>query len=735
VRVTAAANTRLRFTHGPDLRRAELPAPAEDDVSAAFFRLAPGPAASAPHFEPILKVEAEPLKGAVRVRPAYKLMLTETGWRVRAELQVTPIRREVDSITVEVPAAWPRAIQADPPKLVEGVQQDDPKAPDALWRPVTIRLAGAYRQPFDLVLTTTLGVPPGAREATIPLIRFPDGVEADTTVTATVLPGLEVRGSVREWDAGVAQPLSAVPGPDGKLPKAVAAVQAKADHGFSRVDLAWQPYRPDMTADIRAEVTVGERQAVVTQRVRLRSPDGFGRPVRFHGPAGVPLDPAGPGEWSFTPPADARDTATLTVTYPVTLPVRPADGGPWRATVPLLWPVGATRTEGVVRVWSNTGRAIGAEPGPWRELPPEPVPERDALPAVTLAGSGSDLPLILELRDPADPAAVAVWGERGLIQAWTADDGSVTCRARFLLKRWLIDSVELRLPAPVSATEIFVDDPPRKVTADTVADPAGGSDRVVTVKLPAAKPGRTVVLEVRYQLAAGRPGDGALYPAPRPRAAFSGPVRWQITVPSGSVPLILGDGLAAEQRWRLRSGMFVPGPAASTEELDRWFRTGTEPEGDGSGAAESVVVRQSGSGAVRVYHVPMVGLAVGCSVAVLLLGLVVSRLPGSVGGPAVALLAGAAAVGAVLFPQPAGQIAGAAQPGFAALLLVLAVQVAARWHYHRRVTHLPGFTRTRPEPVVVPAAPSSDRAGQNGTTGALGPLPSVREPRPTTSGS
>jgi hypothetical protein len=745
VRITAAANTRLTFAHGPDLRRAEPTAPAEDDVTAAFFRLAPGPTTPAPQSEPLLRVTAEPMKGTVRIRPTYKLRLTEGGWQVRAELQVTPIRRDVEAIAIEVPASWPRAILAEPAKLVEGVHQDDLN-PDAQWRTVTVRLAAAQKLPFDLVLTTTLGVPPLARDATIPLIRFPDGVEAETGITATVPPGLEVRGAAREWEAnqsaGWAQPLAPVPGPDGKPPKAATAVQGKFDLGLARVDLSWQPYRPELTADVRAELTVTEQQVLVTQQVKLRSPDGFPKSVRFRGPPGLTgasLEPVGAGEWSFTPPADAREV-TVPLTYAVALPRSPGRG-PWKVAVGLLWPGGATRTETVVRVWTSagSGRVVTVEPGPWRELPPEPVPDRDSLPTVTLAGSGVDLPLTLESREAAEPTGVAVWADRGLIQVWTADDGTIACRARFLLKRWLSNTIELRLPGPAfgpAAPEVFLDDPPRKVDAVFGPDPAGGPDRLVQVNLPASRPGRTIVLEVRYQLAAGRPGDGSLYPAPRPKAAFTGPVRWQIAILPGTTPLVFGDGLTTEQRWRFRSGMFVPGPATTTDELERWFRSGTEPDGNGGadpwqgGTGDPLVLRQTGHGPARVYRVPTVGLIVAASAVVLLIGLVVSRLRGAIAGPLVAVLAGGAAVGAVLFPQPASQVAAAAEPGLAVLVLVLVLQAAGRWYYRKRVTYLPGFTRTRPEPQLPPSAPSSAQASRplNGSTGSGSP--SAREPHP-----
>jgi hypothetical protein len=749
VRVTAAGNTRLSFRHGPDLRRAEPPGPADDEVVTGFFRLATGPTGKNPAAAPLLTVEAQTLPGSIRVRPAYRLRLTEAGWRVRAEVRVTPIKREVDAVTVEVPDGW-RGLEASPPELVEGVQVMKSDGPRTV---VSVRLAAAHRQPFDLVLEAIVPVPPGAREAAVPLPRFPGGAERDAQVTATVPDGQEVRGSAHEWDAdqpaGWGQPLAPAPGPDGKAPKAVTAVAGRFDHALARVDLAWHPYQPELTAEIRAEVTVQDRQVVVQQQVRLRSPDGFGRPVRFRGPSGLaglrvpaggtPLSPLEPGEWVLPPAGEAVKEQTVTVGYAVPLPARGADDrGPWQVPVGLLWPAATTRTETTARVWSQSanGRKVAVGPGPWRELPAEPVPERDALPAATLAGSGPELPLVIEVRE-AETAAAAVWVERAVIQAWAGDDGGTAYRARFLLRRWLAAGIAVRVPGPPAGPEpeLLVDG--RRVEAAAVADPTA-ADRTLRVPLPEARAGRTVVLEVRYRLPPRRSGEDPLYlPPVLPDAAFAGPTRWQVTVPAGSVPLVPGGAASAELRWRSRWGMLSPAPAVSADDLDRWFRSGAEPDeaaspGESAAAAgEPVVFRQATPAPVRVYRVPRVTLVAACSLAVLVLGLALARLPGWLAGPAVAFLGGAAAVAAVLVPQPAAAVAGACQPGLAALILVLVVQAAGRAYYRRRLTRLPGFTRTRLEPALVSAngpAPSvRGRPPARGSTGSHSPA----EPAPS----
>jgi hypothetical protein len=738
VLVKAGPYTRFVFKHGPDLRRAEVPGPAEDDVSAAFFRLTTGPTGTTAVNAPLFTVEAWRLQGRVAVKPTYKLTLTEAGWKVRAEVRVFPIRTEIDTVAVEVPTDW-RGLEASPAELVEGVQAGN--YPDGFWAstagqlggglrvPVTVRLAAGHKQPFDLVLTATVPLPPGANGAAIPLPRFPSTIDLETTVTATVPEGLEVRGETREWEgehpAAWGNVLLAATGPTGKPTKAVTTVTGKADGGLARVLLAWQPHRPDLTADVRADVTVFDRQVVVKQEVKLRSPEGLPRPIRFRGPpaaAGVKatpvLEPVGPGEWSLAVPPDAKEL-TLKVEFAVSL--RPGDDrGPWKVPVGLLWPAGATRVDTTARVWSNTvtGRTLANLSTGWRELPSEPVADRDALPALALAASGGEVPLVLESREAGEGSAVAAWVDRGLIQAWAADDGATRYRARFLLRRWLAPAVEVRLPGPLAGPtpEFFRDGQKVEAVPDT-----GTGDRVFRVPLPEPRPGRTVVIEVRYQLPAARRTNSAYHPPLLPSAAFAGPVRWQVTVPPGTLPLLTG-GATAEFRWRWRGGTVAPGAAGSSDELDHWLRTGDEPGGGeaSSASGESLTARQATPAVLNVYRVPRVGFVILCSVAVFVLILVLTRLPAAAVGPVVAVLAGVVGVLAVFFPHPAAQGAGACQPGLLAAGAVLLIQLAVTRYFRHRVTHLPGFSRTPPEATVVVPAPVPSSGRNRPPTAAVG---------------
>jgi hypothetical protein len=739
VKIAAGPHMRFVFKHGPDLRRVELSGPPEEDRTIALFRLATGPSGTAVVNAPLLTAEAWPVEGAVRVRPEYRLKLTEAGWRVEARINVKPIRTEVDSVAIDVPAEW-RGLESSEsdPEVVEGVNQGKADGP---WRPVTVRLVGNFKQPFVVVLVGMVPVAAGARDAVIPLPRFPKAVERDAVITASVPEGLEVHGTARGWDgelpAAWSTPLSAVPGTDGKVPKAVVTVAGKGERGLARVALNWQPYRPDMSAEMRVEVTVGERQVVVTEIIKLRSADGFPKPVRFRGPAEAmgltakpALDAPAAGVWSYAPPVDEKET-TVNVSFALPLPAH--TDGPLSLPVGLLWPTDASRLETNVRVWVNsiTGRTVASTAAGWRELPPEPVANRDALPSLALVAS-AEHPLVLEVRQATSDSTTAVWVERTLIEAGMTEDGSVSYRARFRLQRWLTPAVEVWLPQTVGPNLTA-----RVDGATAALVPAGGGDGVrrFRVALPDRSTGRAVVLDVQYALPGSRHVVGeTIYQPPRlASTAYSGLTRWFITEPADAAPLLFSGRSRAELRWRWRTAAYAPA-APTREALDRWLTFGVEPgpETATSSEGEPIAVRQTAPDAVPVVRVPWVALVVGCSLVVFVVVVALTWLPTSAAGLLITSLGGAFGVGVVLYPQPATEMVAAGQPGLALGVFAVAVQTLIRWQVRRRVTHLPGFTRTLPEPSAVgvpstttaspPAVASSSRNRPGSTGNAATPV-------------
>jgi hypothetical protein len=737
IKVYAPPTVRLTFDPASDVRRQDAPLP-EEDLAAVFKFTAVGPG-SKPRLRDLLRVQAQPARTYTRVQPSYSLRRTEAGWRLEVEAAVTPVRTEVAQVVVEVPAGW-QSLEAGPLELVEGVEEVE------AGRQYAIRLAAPQKAAFALTLSAAfpLADPANAREVTVPLPRFREAEEAGAKLTVGVPDGWEVRGSATGSE-GAARELR--PANPSARPAAVTSVTGQFDKGVVRVQLAWQPYRPELTAELRAEVTLGDGQLGVTQTIRFRAAEGEVKPIRLRGPAGVvglrsargglPVDPVGPGEWAVRPPADGAREFTLSVTYAL-----PAARPSARVPVGLLWPTDATKVEATVRVFGGgSGRRVARFDGPWRELPPEPVPDRDTLPGLTLAGTGTGtpaLPLTLELSEPTDGGAPAAEVERALVQAWQADDGSVAVRGRFRLRRWSPAGVDLELPPGVAA-DVSVDG--KRV------DPASLSEgpRVVRVPVPEPRAGRSVLLDVRYLLPAARAGVLGELTLPPPRlagATFRSPARWQVVLPSSVVPLAPGRDLRHDVHWGMRRGLPAPVAAATTEELDQWMADGTDPDADGEPTAagapsgDALTASQPVLGPVKLYRFGRPRFAAVCSLVVLALGLAVSRLRPALIGPVLGVVGVVAAVLAAGWPQPAAQAAAAALPGVIGLAVVLGGLAAVRWYYRRQVTHLPGFTRVpTAAPPSAPAIPAGARSSPPGSAVVALDGTTGSKPQPTPSGS
>lgn len=686
VRVFAPPAVKLSAAAPPEVRPQDAPPPAAgEDAPALLFRYAAAPLKDGKPV-PLADLDVRPARGAVQVSPAYKLRLTEAGWRLRAEAKVTPVRTDPDRLTIDVPAGW-QAVDVLPPGLVDEV------IPGPNGR-LTVKFAERQRAAFDLVLEATWPTTPTTREATIPLPRFAQAAERGATVTAAVPDGFAVRGTAREGDAKgppgfPAELTPAAPGPGG----AVTSASGRFDAGVGSVDLRWGPHQPEISADVAAEVTLYDRQAEVAETIKLSAADGLPRRVRLTGPplpAGFrsqpPLDPAGPGEWTFAPPAGAAE-ATLTVRYAV-----PAAAG--KVPVPLVWP-DAARVESGVRVWAAAGVRPARFDGPWRERPPEPDRARDALPALTLAGAGGGLSLTLELAPAADGGAVTI--DRGAVQAWAADDGGVHVRGRYVLRRWPAGGVDVEVPAG-AAVSVFAD---RKQVEPIPLGEAGDA-RVLRVPLPEWRAARPATeLDVRFVTPA-RAG-GSLFGVPPPvvrGAAVRGPVRWQLAVPASAVVVVPDPAFLPDGKWQWRGWGFAPAPAGTPADLDAWLAAGTEADADadapgwGSAGGEVIGGRLPPGAGLRAVRVPRAAWVLGCSAVVVAVGWLLARLRPRPLGLLAAVVGVAVAGLAVWLPQAAGQAAAGAQPGAVLLVVGLAVAGVRRWRRARAAAPPPTFART-----------------------------------------
>jgi hypothetical protein len=691
VAVYAPPGTRLGFKPAADLRRQDLP-PTADDDQIALFATAAGPRAGG-----WLDIDARTAAGLVRVRPQHKLKLTPTGWKLESTVRVVPPQRtEIDQLAVELPAGW-GGVEVSPVELVDAVTD----VKDGRW---VVRFATPQKAAVEFTLTGTFAMPPVNGTATLPLPRFPQAEERDTKLTATVGEGLQLSGTGFGWEngqpAGAGEPLKS----SGRG-SAATAVTGEFDRGPSKVELRWQPYRPELGCEVRAEATVSPRQVSVTQTFKFTAPDADVKVLRFRGPAELvglrakpPLDPTDPGAWEFRPPADAGKEFTLTVQYAVRLP-----SGAAEQAVPLLWCDTATRTEAVVRVWGGGGPRADGFTGGWRELPPEPAADRDSLPWFTLA-AGGPADLTLTLSDHTELGTVI---DRGLVQASVAADGTAKVRARYLLTKWPGGGVELDLP-PAAAPEVLVD--------GKRAEPVRSGERLL-VTLPEVRAGGGCVLDVLIQgMTADSRRGRVIVPPAVPGATYRGPVRWYVACPADSVPLVSDAGWDAEHRWGWRGYGVGPLPADSPAEMEEWFRTGHPTDRNDGTTGDAVAVRRATADPLRITLAPRWTWLLAASGVGLVLAVGVALLRPVFIGPAVAVLALGLAAGVIFLPQPTAQAVAAAQPGLAIAVPLLAAVFGWRWYWKVRTRRVPTFSRVRPpsNPAPTPTPPPAPRSSRPG---------------------
>ena len=711
VRVVAAPTVRVTLDKASvELRRVDSPVPvAPEDESAGLYRFATaqGTGPNAPTAAPLCELTTRPLPGFQRVQPTYTLRRADDGWRLSVEVKITPVRADAEEVLVDVPAGWQAVEATAGGELIDQVQV---VSETPLSKRLSVKLVGPQRAAFDFTLSASHASPATRRREELPLPRFPGGRESQAKVVATVSEGFEIAGSATGSDGS---PLTLAPEDRATAGTPPRSVQATAERGLAKVDLAWQTYRPELAVESRAEVTWNERQALVTQTLRFQRVEGDARPILLSGPAidlrvlpptpGT-LEPLDRDTWQLRLPPDAPRDFTVAVSYALALPPRKADAGPTRVPVGLLTPDSVSRLDAHVRVWGGTGtRRVTRPDGPWRELPPEPAADRPALPWLTLAGTGASLPLAVELADDAGPPP-GVAADRSLVQTWLASDGTSVVRGRFQLRRWSGGGVDLEVPAG-AAPEVYADG--RRIEAATLTPlPAGDAPEVkrLRVPLPEAKPGRTTLLDVRFPATLDRKSRGAVaFAVPRlPDAAYRAPARQQWFLPADLVPLLPGPDAAAEQRWTLHGGLLAPTGAVSAADAEAWIAGGADADADaadatfagvGNATTDALSARQARLTGVTVVLVPRVAWFAGCSLAAVVVGIVGHRMRPLALGLSLTALGVAAAFGAVLRPQVASQVVHGAQPGVALVLLGYAAVAAVEWYYRRRVTHLPGFTR------------------------------------------
>jgi hypothetical protein len=700
---------------------------------------------------PLLDLELRTVQGTVEteVRHALRLDAADQGWQIQAltTIKARPRRAAVGALQVQLPRAWPDwlAVPAGWPRpglpvnlllaapCLAGAGEEpslwpftaryrlDKSAsladrvenisgPDRAGR-VQIVLAEKRSTPFTVVLRGVYPLPAGARRACLGLPRPLNTLD---------------RGGVAEVVVPADQELSTLG--LGRAQERPGSHTLHAAAAPGRVEFAWRPYRPELALAMEADVTLGDRQALVVQRVRFPGGGRVPAALRFHiadlahadaaavralgdnlrVTGGSRRTPGGEEEGAWVIVPEVGKDRTLALEYAV-----PAAGE--LVAVPLLWPEEATRVETKVRVWSGPGRvpagpAAGAR---WREGTTEVVAGRDRLPSLVLYGSGQDMPLDLRLTESGIPPLAAALVDRGLIEVTVPPTGGGSYRARFRIGRFSAPALNVEFPTDPARLSVRLGGKQisarRLRPAKASTGPTGGA-AVYRLEVKPDLYSHPVILDLVYQLGPpdgqddvrGRPWSyfrTILQPPLLRGAVFLDRVRWLVEMAGGQT-VLHADGATLEHEWGLRGWLLAPRPAVGRADVEAWL-DGSAAAGGAERAEPTAVCWQPSPAPLPLVHVPQRAWLLACSLLCLALGLAVGFLPvGRVPGrwlawSAAAVAGLAAAATALLWPGVLPAVLYGCEPGAAVLVVVLAVHWTVQRRYRRQLVFLPGFTRLK----------------------------------------
>ncbi len=672
-----------------------------------FFRL---PESGSP-----LAIDVQPAHGDVETQCAHQLTLAERGWRWQGKFDVRPIRTEVTAIDLEVPGEL-QELRSASAELVEAIApvRDVPGG----RKVVRVQLAEARRKAFTFTLEGLYPVAASASAASLSLPRPLGMLDRGGQILATVPAGLELRGNYGDWEGDRPgewdRPLDAAP-------RGTPGLAANLDRTPARVDLTWRAARADVPVTATADLQLGERQ--ITVRHQWRIPAGPAVPRQFvaRGPAtlagrlratdGGTLSPAGPGEWAVQLAASSGRESVLTLAYSFPLGHEKVSGtfsaaekvpDTFSCPVPLIWLEPGPRCETDVRVWSaatpNGMLTPAGTEGPWTEIPPRAVADRAALPALSLHGSGTHLPLTLRLTEAVGGPGTGLVVERIWVQVAVDSEGQQVYRTRCLVRPQQTHYLDVELPAsPIPAQFVALLDGKRLAWTAT-------NGQLVRLRLYPAEIARAAsVLDLIYTLPPQRGASRwqlTLTPPQLRGPVFVGPVRWQIAMASGDLPIDTGDTATFDWRWGWQRGLLAPLPVWTAGELNRWFMSDArtaEPadpfRGPPDGWETALVGWQPAAESLQFLVIPRPLAMLFGSLAVLAIGFAAVRVGRGWRMTGAVVLILALAIAAVVRPQALAFFLYAAELGAAVLIIALAARWAAQRQYRRRVLFLPVFAR------------------------------------------
>src|SRR5205823_3227720 len=106
-----------------------------------------------------------------------------------------------------------------------------------------------------------------------------------------------------------------------------------------------------------------------------------------------------------------------------------------------------------------------------------------------LRGDGERLPLVLRLEEHRIDGVPALVCDKALIQASTAEDGSLSCKARYVVSRVHAEAIDVEFPAPLKECR-----PAIRLGGHTVVWELGAGGSVARVPLKAWQVGNPGIL-------------------------------------------------------------------------------------------------------------------------------------------------------------------------------------------------------------------------------------------------
>jgi hypothetical protein len=480
------------------------------------------------------------------------------------------------------------------------------------------------------------------------------------------------------------------------------------------LDWAWRPYRPEITAAIRADLTIQDRVVRVKQTIALtpgvRAPrtSGLAGQIPLRIPKGLPRPnlvsggtlTASEGNICWVQP-EGDHVAEIVLEYDLPIPAR--DGPRRTFESALIWPELATRQETKIRIWAESGvvpHLEVADASPWKDRGTEVVANQETLPSRVITAAGSLQPLRLVLDEEGQTPTAPFVADRALIRMQQDSGGNQQYRVRLLVRKFFVRELAIELPAPVDQCQpqIVLDG---KIIRSWTR--LGSSPNTLRLEIDPVLYPRAAVLEVSYLLAAGsiegnRPWSVSLHPpsfADRPSVV--GPVRWQIGLANPSSLFLFGS-TPVDFEWKRQGWLLAPEPSLTAQDLERAF-SGQE----GDDAFVSMTFVRTGLEPIQIIALPRMAWLMVCSATVLLFGLALfsaARL--RAWRVWIAFVAGVAVLWVGMFNQSlAAAVAFGMEPGLAVLAVLLGVHALRAVRYRRRMLFMPGFTRSRPGSSLV----------------------------------